>query len=270
MIFYEEVYDKINEDYLNGEISYEMAEAANDLAYDTYITVEEAENVSSANPDPSKIDSILSKFSRRFRSINSKCTKINNTLKKMGNEIDANKTIINKIKKGNENNITPQELSIFKKLQQNIITIAKDVAKMIKEYLSVINWKNVAISGAGGALVGIIHRKNTINNLDIANQFANNGGIDNSNPFAAMSNDLKAHPIKSRATYAGYNAASFAGKDIAWQLIWRKKVRKLEKEYGIDTAISKIINTTMKFSERLQVKLDVSVTAMFDKFKKSK
>ena len=76
MIFYEEVYDKINEDYLNGEISYEMAEAANDLAYNSYITMEEAENAASPQPDQGKVKSLLSKFASKLTAMAGKCNVI--------------------------------------------------------------------------------------------------------------------------------------------------------------------------------------------------
>ena len=89
MIFYEEVYDKINEDYLNGEISYEMAEAANDLAYNNYITIEEAENATSPHPDQGKLKSLLSKFTSKLSAIAGKCNVINNVLEKFKGKTDT-------------------------------------------------------------------------------------------------------------------------------------------------------------------------------------
>ena len=89
MIFYEEVYDKINEDYLNGEISYEMAEAANDLAYNSYITMEEAENAASPQPDQGKVKSLLSKFASKLTAMAGKCNVISNALAKLKGKTDT-------------------------------------------------------------------------------------------------------------------------------------------------------------------------------------
>ena len=351
MIFYENVYERINEDYLNGEISYEMAEAANDLAYDTYITVEEAENASSANPDPGKVKSLLSKLQNKLNSIIGQGTRINGALGKLKDGIDNVKSNISTLAANSKNcadaKISGAKTSIgdfvsdkktkfetlptagkaaigvglaagavgvgvftykqykkhedeikaaIKKLQQNIVAIAKDAAKMIKEYLSVVDWKTViltsTLSAAAAGGVAVSGRNEIYNNeVQHANKrlekyytdYYNTDENDvkahkkikkNINKYSDEIVKLGKHPKSSKAKIIGAGviggAAAGAAASIGAQMLLKKQVKQIEEETETKPMIRQIIANIEAFAKQLFVKLDKSVTAMFDKFKKSK
>lgn len=350
MIFYENVYEKINEDYLNGEISYEMAEAANDLAYDTYITVEEAENASSANPDPGKIKSLLSKLQNKLNSIIGQGTRINGALGKLKDGIDKVKSNISTLAANSKNcadaKISGAKTSIgdfvsdkktkfealptagkaaigvglaagavgigvftykqykkhedeikaaIKKLQQNIVAIAKDAAKMIKEYLSVVDWKTVIIATTGsaaavGGAAALGRNKfydkeikrttdsymDTVDKLSKADRNSKEAIkiADMNDKYVNKLTKLGKHPKSSKAKIIGAGviggAAAGAAASIGAQMLLKKQVKQIEEETETKPMIRQIIANIEAFAKQLFVKLDKSVTAMFDKFKKSK
>ena len=350
MIFYEEVYDKINEDYLNGEISYEMAEAANDLAYNSYITVEEAENAASAHPDQGKVKSLLSKFASKLSGVASKCNVLNNAFAKLKGKTDTVEQNIGDLnanggkcadgkvenpKKSIKDFVNGKATSFkalptagkaaigvglaagaigvgvltykeykkhedaikaaIKKLQQELVKIAGDAAKLVKEFLSITNWKTVAAGAAAGAAVGAgvgagVGAKVTPGmNARIARnrkQIAYNPTTDlpdeyhptvdhfnkqSKNPFKkAKVIDADVSAGKFVGVGAGTGAVVGAGVGLISSAMINKKMKQVEKESGVKTMISRIIAAIEAFANKLGVALDKATTTMFAKFKKSK
>lgn len=350
MIFYEEVYDKINEDYLNGEISYEMAEAANDLAYNSYITVEEAENAASAQPEPGKVKSLLSKFASKLSGVASKCNVLNNALAKLKGKTDTVEQNIGdlnanggKCADGKVENpkksikdfvngkatsfkalptagkaaiglavgasavfITYKEYkkhedaikAAIKKLQQELVKIASDAAKVIKEYLSLVSWKTVAagaaVGAAAGAGVGVglgthTNARTAKNRLQIPEHLDSIQST-SSIPEPYVAPDQRApFPKKAKKSFgrkgvidadvsigriagagAGAGALVGAGVGIISSAMINKKMKQVEKESGVKAMISRIVAAIEAFANKLGVALDKATTTMFAKFKKSK
>ena len=280
MIYYEEVYDKINEDYLNGEISYEMAEAANDLAYNNYITIEEAENATSPHPDQGKLKSLLSKFTSKLSAIAGKCNVINNVLEKFKGKTDTVEQNIGELnanggkcadgkvenpKKSIKDFINDKATSfkalpatikaIIKKLQQELVKIASDTAKVIKEYLTFINWHSINIGGVAGSSVATsaLLAYKTIK----------------SDPTKTLYVDQNRQLKELRkASTIGYGVG--AGVTFATGAVAYKKMKQIEKESGVEPMIAKIIATVEAFGKKLGVTFDKATTTMFAKFKKRK
>jgi|GEM_PF-2032660 len=352
MIFYEEVYDKINEDYLNGEISYEMAEAANDLAYNSYITVEEAENAASAHPDQGKANSLLSKFASKLSGVASKCNVLNNALAKLKGKTDTVEQNIGDLNanggKCADGEIKNPKKSIgdfvngkassfkalptagkaaigvglaagaigvgaftykeykkhedaikaaIKKLQQELVKIANDATKVIKEFLSLVNWKTVAAGAAVGAAAGAgigakvgtrattgvdpttdivtTNYRTTGNRKQTRNRNQIGYNLAKSLPYDPTRNvneavDLKKAFNKNTAVGAGAGAAIGAGVGLISSAMIGKKMKQIEKESGVKAMIAKIIAAVEAFAKKLGVALDKATTTMFAKFKKSK
>jgi len=310
MIFYEEVYDKINEDYINGEISYEMAEAANDLAYQNYITVEEAENAASAQPDQGKLKSLLSKFTSKLSGMASKCNVINNVLAKFKGKTDSVEQNIDELNanggKCADGEIKNPKKSIgdfvngkatsfkalptagkaaigvglaagaigvgvltykeykkhedaikatIKKLQQELVKVASDTAKVIKEYLSFITWDSIAVGGALGS--------------SIATSAALAYKTIKSDPTKTLYIDQKRQlDTFNKINNIGYGVG--AGVTLATGVIAHKKMKQIEKESGVKPMIAKIIATVEAFAKKFGVAFDKTTTTMFAKFKKRK
>jgi len=325
MIFYEEVYDKINEDYLNGEISYEMAEAANDLAYNNYITIEEAENAASPQPDQGKVKSLLSKFASKLSALVSKCNVITNALAKFKGKTDSveknigelnanggkcadgkvenpkrsikdfvngtattfkaianNKAVVGigiAVDVGGVAFITYAEYkkhedaikAAIKKLQQELVKIANDTAKAIKEYLSITNWKVVAAGAAVGAVAGGssgIKKSKDIMKRDPNFSFMFNP--DKSKTYVDINKDISKLQRKKLIGGSAIGAGVGAGVGLISSVMIQKEIKELEKETGIRAMISEIIATTEAQGKKFGVRFDKSTTTMFAKFKKSK
>ena len=303
MIFYEEVYDKINEDYLNGEISYEMAEAANDLAYNNYITIEEAENATSPHPDQGKLKSLLSKFTSKLSAIAGKCNVINNVLEKFKGKTD---TVEQNIGELNANGGKCADGKV------------ENPKKSIKDFINDKATKFKAMPTAGKAVIGTglvfgggfitykEYKKHedtikaaikkiqqelakiasdtvkvikeytlTVNWKVVATGAAvgaagGAGVATGMNHSAAKRNnetmDFKKAFNKKTAIGAGVGA----GVGLISSVMIQKKMKQIEEESGVKAMISKIIAAVEAFAKNLGVALDKATTTMFAKFKKSK
>ena len=280
MIFYEEVYDKINEDYLNGEISYEIAEAANDLAYNSYITIEEAKNAASPHPDQGKLKSLLSKFTSKLSAIAGKCNVISNALAKFKGKTDSVEKNIDELNANGtkyvDGEIKNPKISIkdfindkatkfkalpttikaaIKKLQQELVKIASDTAKVIKEYLTFIDWHSINVGGVAGSSVATsaLLAYKTIK----------------SDPTKTLYVDQNRQLKELRkAGTIGYGVG--AGVTFAVGVMAYKKMKQIEKESEVKPMIAKIIATVETFGKKLGVTFDKATATMFTKFKKSK
>jgi len=317
MIFYEDVYKKINEDYLNGEISYEMAEAANDLAYNNYITIEEAKNITSSNPDPAKTKNLLSKLSTKLYGIVTKCVQINKDIENLKKRTDIVESYIDKLnangdrcvegkiknpKKSISDFINDKKSVLVKKsslskttldsdsniatykeykdrenaikaavknLQQELVKIAGDTSKLAKEYLLIIytnissesSKRNAVAFNVGSFVGGAIGTGASVASTIAADRYAIKHP-DNSNKI----NKLRVSPAMSSAVGSGVGV----GVGLAVNAIHFNKIKKVIKESGAKSAISKNISDIEAFAKKLGVTFDTDTTVIFTKLKKSK
>ena len=300
MIFYEEVYDKINEDYLNGEISYEMAEAANDLAYNSYITMEEAENAASPQPDQGKVKSLLSKFASKLTAMAGKCNVISNALAKLKGKTDTVEQNIGELNANGgkcadgkvenpKKSIKDDKATKFKAMPTagkavigtglvfggGFITY-KEYKKHEDTIKAAIKKIQQELAKIASDTVKVIKEYTLTVNWKVVATGAAVGAAGGAgvatgmNHSAAKRNnetmDFKKAFNKKTAIGAGVGA----GVGLISSVMIQKKMKQIEEESGVKAMISKIIAAVEAFAKNLGVALDKATTTMFAKFKKSK